>query len=100
MQILSVLTLASLAFAAPAPAVKRTEPAALLKPRGEVIPGKYIVRMKDAADMSIAATTYGASHTYTSKSFKGFAASLDEESLETIRNNPNVGLITIYKARF
>lgn len=97
MQVLSVLTLASLAFATPA--VKRNEPAALLKPQGEVIPGKYIVRMKDAADMSTAAITYGASHTYTSKSFKGFAAKLDDESLETIRNNPNVGLITIYEPR-
>ncbi|KAI9158947.1 Cuticle-degrading protease-like protein [Paramyrothecium foliicola] len=88
MQVLSVLTLASLAAAAPA--LKRAEPAALLKPQGEVVPNKYIVRMSDASDVSIAATTYQASHTYNSRGFKGFASELDDEALEAVRNDPSV----------
>jgi hypothetical protein len=92
MLIFSILTLASLALSHPT--IKRAEPAALLEPQGEIIPGKYIVRMKDTADISTFAT-YEALHTYNSKGFKGFAAELDNEKLETIRNNPDVSALRI-----
>lgn len=83
-----------MALAAPS-LTRRAEPAALLTPRvsAQAIPGKYIVKMAKNAEVSIAATTYKAVHTYKSHSFKGFAAHLDDEQLEAVRNNPNVCLI-------
>lgn len=91
MHVLSILTLASMALAAPS-LTRRAEPAALYTPRlsTQAIAGKYIVKMKSSAEVSITATTYKAHHTYGSKSFKGFAATLDAEALEAVRNHPDV----------
>ena len=102
MHVLSVLTLASMALAAPAN-TKRAEPAALLTPRGtntRIIPGKNIVRMKDGVDASEIAKVYNAKHTFNShESFSGFAGALDDKALSEIRDDPDastIGLIYSY----
>ncbi|CAM1505947.1 Fc.00g115840.m01.CDS01 [Cosmosporella sp. VM-42] len=95
MHVLSILTLSSLALAAPA-IHERAEPAALLMPRGanaKVIPGRYIVKMKDGAEIARTAKTYKARHTYGSRKFKGFAAALSDTELEEIRKNPHVDYV-------
>ncbi|KAH9897423.1 subtilisin-like protein [Xylariomycetidae sp. FL2044] len=90
-----VLSLASLALAAPA---KRAAPAPLLKPRGEVIEGKYIVKLYDdaevhALDATMSTLTAAADHVYGVEGFKGFAGSLDAAALETLQNHPSVEFI-------
>lgn len=93
MHVLSVLSLASLAMAAPS-VTKRGEPAALLTPpksaNAKIIPNEYIIKMKETAKVSIASTKYKAARTYTSGGFKGFAATLSKEQLKEIRDDPNV----------
>ena len=91
MQVLSMLSLASMALAAPA-VTKRAEPAPVLAARdvSNAIAGKYIVKMKNSAEISIAAETYKAQHRYTSKKFRGFAAKLDGAALEELRNRSDV----------
>jgi hypothetical protein len=97
MQVLSVLSLAGLAMAAPS-LPRRAEPAALLTPAksasAKVIPDQYIVKMKDTAEVSVASTKYKAKNTYKSDGFKGFAATLTAEQLKEIRDDPNVSDLT------
>ncbi|KAH9983982.1 hypothetical protein F4779DRAFT_624488, partial [Xylariaceae sp. FL0662B] len=86
------LSLLSLAFAAP---TKRAEPAPLLKPRGsQLIEGKYIVKLYDnsaisALEDTMSIFTADADHVYNVEGFKGFAASLTAEDLETIKSHPD-----------
>ena len=95
MHVLSILSLASLALAAPS-LTMRAEPAPLLVPRESsntmVLPDKYIVKMKERAEVSKASAMYKAAHTYKSGGFKGFAATLSKEQLEAVRNDPNVSI--------
>lgn len=77
-----------------AAATKRSEPAPLLKPHGEVIPDRYIVKLKE--DISISAfsralstATESFDHVY-SRAFKGFAGKLDHVSLQLLRDNSDV----------
>lgn len=91
MYVFSVLPCASLALAAPA-ITTRAEPAPLLAPRdaaAKVLPDKYIVKMKNSAEISIASTKYSASHTFN-HGIKGFSAKLSQKQLEEIRNDPDV----------
>lgn len=84
------LTLASLlplgALAAP-----------LLTPRGlQVIPGSYIIKLKDGASDGLLHTTIDGlksikpSHVYRAGKFKGFSAKLDAKTLAAIKDLPEV----------
>lgn len=88
-----MLSLASMALAAPA-ITKRAEPAPVLAARdtSKAIAGKYIVKMKNSAEITIAADTYKAQHRYSSDKFRGFAASLTEADLNELRNHSDVSL--------
>ena len=102
MHVLSILSLSSLALAVPA-MNERPEPAALLMPRSgnaNVIPGRYIVKMKDAAEISRTAKSYKARHTYGSRKFKGFAATLSDAELEEVRKNPHVSNLSFKNVVF
>jgi subtilisin family serine protease len=95
MRAATLLALVPLALAAPA---KRSSPAPLVVPRdAEPVQGKFIVRFKDdavsTAEVS-AVSSIAASADYTySKAFRGFAASLSEEELATLRDDPTVDYI-------
>ncbi len=93
-----LLTLLSITLAAPAPA---SAPAQNLAPRhGDHIPGKYIVRLKQApgqfsekaADLLDNAPT----HTYKYGGFHGFAAELSSNALEKLKNHPNVRVTSVH----
>lgn len=103
MHVLSVLTLGSALFGAAAhgatTSARSTEPgvAALLTPESSrLIPGRYIVKMRKGADVSVASTTYDTVHTYTSEGFRGFAATLSDEELEAVRRDPDVSFFSPY----
>ena len=93
----AIFSLLPLAIAAPA---RRAEPAPLVKPRGaELIEGKFIVKFKEPKEGSVSAQALGddikkiTSHAdYMYDSIGGFASSLTEEEIETLRNDPNVSL--------
>lgn len=91
----TLLALLPLAMAAPS-TVKRSSPAPLIAPRGaSVIDGKYIVKFKKdvvtASTVNDAITSIKADADYTySNRFNGFAASLTDEELEKLRNDPKV----------
>ncbi|KAF5128563.1 Cuticle-degrading protease [Metarhizium anisopliae] len=91
---LLLLSLLPLAIAAPA---KRAEPAPLLVPRGDTIPDKYIVKYKEAFDISTADSTIKEYHAKAEKTyshvFNGFAGALNAASIETLRNHPAVDFI-------
>ncbi|KAI1328212.1 peptidase S8/S53 domain-containing protein [Xylariaceae sp. FL0255] len=96
--ILCWTTLAALATARSIP--KRSEPAPLYRAVKDEhrIPGMYIVKMKDGlkmsdADSSLAAHMKDAKHVYSATGFKGFASSLDDGAVESLRSNPQVDLI-------
>ncbi|KAI1809259.1 peptidase S8/S53 domain-containing protein [Poronia punctata] len=86
--------LASLTTARSVP--KRSAPAPLMRVNEEHrIPGKYIVKMKEGfstatADFTVTSHMNEAKHVYGSTSFKGFANTLNETSLEALRASPNV----------
>ncbi|KAM0201616.1 hypothetical protein ACHAPI_001661 [Fusarium lateritium] len=93
----SATLLALLPFALAAPS-RRAEPAPVLRPRGvKLVDGKYIVKMKGgirAASVSATVSTIEADADYTySKSFNGFAASLKDDEIEKLKNDPNVEYI-------
>ncbi|KAH7251060.1 peptidase S8/S53 domain-containing protein [Fusarium tricinctum] len=93
----SATLLALLPFALAAPS-RRAEPAPVLRPRGvKLVDGKYIVKMKGgirAASVSATVSTIEADADYTySKSFSGFAASLKDDEIEKLKNDPNVEYI-------
>lgn len=99
MKVSAILSLLPLAMAAPASLGKREGgPAPVLQARdGTPIAGKYIVKMKDQTDgmsISSAVETFSgdADHVWND-GFKGFAASLDENEIESLRQNPNVEYI-------
>ncbi|KAI0448392.1 peptidase S8/S53 domain-containing protein [Xylaria acuta] len=59
------------------------------------VPGMYIVKMRDgftALDKDDSLNTHmaDAKHVYSATSFKGFAKSLNETSVQSLRANPNV----------
>ena len=96
MRAAALLALLPLALGAPAPAA---EPAAapILTPRGaQVVPGKYIVKVKEgiASDIIDAIITkLGAtkpSHVYKGDGFKGFASKLDDKLLDIVSKLPQV----------
>ncbi|KAG5984610.1 hypothetical protein E4U55_004052 [Claviceps digitariae] len=96
MHISHLLPLLTLAAAAPS---KRAEPAPLLVPgeNAKVIPGKYIVKLKDHVDasgLSGVVTSLGGDpeHTYDSV-FKGFATTLDDAGLKALREHPDIDYI-------
>ncbi|KAI8952899.1 subtilisin-like protease PR1K [Xylaria longipes] len=92
----AILAALPLALAVPS---NRASPAPLLKPRnGNVIEGKYIVKMKSSAGVEIleAHKNLVASkvdYTYNSNQFTGFAASMTAEEVEALQNMPDVEYI-------
>jgi hypothetical protein len=82
-----------LVLAAPS---KRASPAPLLKPRnGDIIEGKYIVKMKSstgvhALDSHKSLVSSKVDYTYNSHKFAGFAASMTAEEVEALQNMPEV----------
>ncbi|VUC30284.1 unnamed protein product [Clonostachys rosea] len=102
----ALLALIPLAMAAPPPSFhKREQIAPLVVPLGgNHIQDKYIVRMKkdsvsSSVTSAISAIKAESDFVYT-HSFNGFAATLDDEDLATIRKNPMVDYVekdqTIY----
>ncbi|KAK3358736.1 alkaline protease-like protein [Lasiosphaeria hispida] len=93
-----------LALAAPAPIDAR---APIIAPRGaEIIPGKYIVKLKDgASDAALnnaigKVTTAKVDHVYKSGKFRGFASKIDAANLEAIQALTDVEYIeqeSVYK---
>lgn len=86
MHFLALASLVPLALAAP-----------VLQPRGlQVIPGSYIVKLKEGASDGLLHTTLDGlkaiktSHVYRAGKFKGFAAKLDAKALAAIKNLPEV----------
>ncbi|KAI1276392.1 peptidase S8/S53 domain-containing protein [Xylaria sp. FL0933] len=92
--LLGLTALASLATARSVP--NRNEAAPIMRVADEHrVPGMYIVKMKDgfvAADADAALTAHmsSAKHVYGATSFKGFASSLDEAAIESLRAHPHV----------
>jgi len=86
-----------MAMAAPS-TIKRDAPASVVVPRNaQLVESHYIVRFKKdsittAVSSAISSIAADADFTY-SKGFSGFAATLTEEELETLRNNPAVDYI-------
>lgn len=85
-----------LPFVAALPAQKRSSPAPILFPRDNstVIPGKYIVKMKDESDISALNGAMGLfpgeAHQQYNNVFKGFATELDESTLKALQDHPHV----------
>jgi hypothetical protein len=87
------------AMAAPAPSGPIDKRAPLIQARaGEVVPGKYIVKLKEGAssealDAALSRVTRKgkkADLVYRNKGFKGFAGKLDMDLLEELRYLPEV----------
>lgn len=82
-----------LAMAAPS---KRASPAPLLKPRsGDIIEGKYIVKMKSGSDFHVleahkSLVSSKVDYTYNSHKFAGFAVSMTEEEVKALQDMPDV----------
>ncbi|VUC22182.1 unnamed protein product [Clonostachys rosea] len=92
----TLLALLPLAMAAPSGMkTKRDSPAPLLIPRGtSLIDGKYIVKFKKdvvtaSINSAISSIAADADYTYADR-FNGFAASLTEDELTTLRGDPSV----------
>ena len=76
---------------------KRSEPAPLLVPRGDantLIADKYIVKFKDDSSLSILESAVSIlseapEHVYEN-TIRGFSATLDAETLEALRDHPDV----------
>nr|AAB62277.2 protease [Epichloe typhina subsp. poae] len=87
-----------LALAAAAPAL-RDAPAELLTPsdNSTVIPGKYIVKMKDDVGASgfsdVVKSLAAEPHLTYDSIFRGFATELDEAGLKALREHPDVDYI-------
>lgn len=93
MHLSTLLAFVPLALAAPATVNSR---APILRPRnGQIIPGKYIVKLKDGVAEGTLDTVLGklgsakADHVYKD-SFKGFASAIDNEALQAIQDIPEV----------
>lgn len=95
MYLFTVLTLLSLASCAPADLTKR---APIFKPStGQLIPNKYIVKLKDSAledELYAAVSTLSdiekVSYIYNGGRFKGFALELDDKSLNDLQQHQSV----------
>lgn len=84
-------------LAAPA-TEKRATPAPLLVPTSKhgLVADQYIVKFKDgsslqAVDETLTKIASDAHHVYQHV-FKGFAATLDQETLEVLRSHPDVSI--------
>lgn len=80
-----------------APATKRSEPAPLLTPRADadaLIADNYIVKFKESSELSIlnnALSSLDVAPDHVFKAiFQGFSAKLDEETLNALRDHPDV----------
>ncbi len=85
----SATLLAALPLAATAPAKR----APLIVPESdELIEGSYIVKLKsgDGFDAAISSIASDAEHIYSH--LNSFSASLSDEEVDSLRNNPNVSL--------
>lgn len=92
------ILLALLPLALGAPASKRSEPAPLLTPRSDdLVAGSYIVKFKDASALSAlddAVSLLSEAPEFVYKNtFSGFATTLSEEELNTLRDHPDVDYI-------
>ncbi|KAK0708459.1 peptidase S8/S53 domain-containing protein [Lasiosphaeris hirsuta] len=93
MHFLAVASLLPLALAAPL--------APIVQPRGatQIIPGSYIVKLKDgSSENSIQSTILGLQsvkpkHVYKSGKFRGFSAELSDAALKSVRSLPEVEYI-------
>lgn len=89
-----LLSILPLVLAAP-PQAKRSESAPLHAPEtSDLIAGKYIVKFKDASSLSslddaMNLLSEAPEHVYT-EAFNGFSGSLDEATLEALRQHPDV----------
>ncbi|KAI0527876.1 subtilisin-like protease PR1K [Xylaria bambusicola] len=92
----AIIAALPLALAAPS---KRASPAPLLKPRsGDIIEGKYIVKMRAGSDVSIleshkSLVANKVDYTYNSHKFTGFAVSMTEEEVKALQDMPDVEYI-------
>ena len=93
----TLLALLPLALAAPATSGPLDRRAPIIQPRGvEIIPGKYIVKLKDgsnndALEKAISLLTkVTAKYVYSNEKFKGFASDLDDFTLDILRRLPQV----------
>ncbi|KAJ3558061.1 hypothetical protein NPX13_g9799 [Xylaria arbuscula] len=94
----AALVVAALPLAMAAPS-KRASPAPLLKPRsGDIIEGKYIVKMKSGSDFEVleahkSLVSSKVDYTYNSHKFAGFAVSMTEEEVTALQDMPDVEYI-------
>ncbi|KAI0200716.1 subtilisin-like protease PR1K [Astrocystis sublimbata] len=92
----AIIAALPLALAAPS---KRASPAPLIRPQnGDIIEGKFIVKMKSTAGVSVLEThknmvSAKADFTYNSHRFSGFAASMTADEVEALQNMPDVEYI-------
>jgi hypothetical protein len=93
MRLSILLALLPAVLAAPA---RRSEPAPLLRSRdaSQLIADKYIVKFKDgnalsSLDATVSSVASSAEHIY-SGAFNGLSTTLDAETLELLRNHPDV----------
>ncbi|KAK0708931.1 peptidase S8/S53 domain-containing protein [Apiosordaria backusii] len=90
----ALLALLPAALAAPATSGPLDKRAPIISARaGKVVPGKYIVKLKDGASDAVVNKVLGkhkADQIYKGGKFKGFAGALDDVSLEAIRYLPEV----------
>ncbi|KAL6825142.1 subtilisin-like protein [Trichoderma camerunense] len=98
MRLSVLLSLLPMVLAAPA-TEKRATPAPLLTPTSKhgLVADQYIVKFKDgsslqAVDETLTKIASDAHHVYQHV-FKGFAATLDQETLEVLRSHPDVEYI-------
>lgn len=94
-----LLALLPVVLGAPA---KRSEPAPLLTPRGDadsLIAGKYIVKFRDVSALSVvddALSVLDEAPEHVFKSlFRGFAATLDDATLQALRDHPDVSSVPL-----
>lgn len=86
---------------------RRAEPARVLRSTAtdSLIPDQYVVKMRDAVDgdavdgavvdSAMSMLDSAPDRVYTSSVFRGFAAKLDEATLETLRNHPEVSAVLL-----
>jgi hypothetical protein len=95
MHALALLALLPLVVAVPV----ADQRAPLLEPRGlnvEIVPNKYIVKMRDTVSDAKIDRALGqlgsvkADHVYKGKGFKGFASMMNAATLENLQNDPDV----------
>lgn len=99
MKLSVLLALLPMVLAAPATQKKRAEPAPLLRASNKdtVVADKYIVKFKpgsslQSVDDAISAMTADADHVFK-HTFRGFSGSLDQATLDELRDHPEVEYI-------